>query len=120
MPLVYLGNGFGSLETSERQPKVFLMTLHSAKGLDFETVFLPRMGRGAPLAESRDADKHVDRQRRLLFVALTRSRRDLFVSFSGEGLHDAMCHLPGPVVISDFTKESSENDVDDDDNEGLI
>jgi DNA helicase-2/ATP-dependent DNA helicase PcrA len=59
-----------------------LLTLHRAKGLEFEAVFLPRVeerelpskrARGAALAE----------ERRLLYVGLTRAKRHLHVTWSG-------------------------------------
>ena len=112
--LMYLGNGFGSLDVSERQPQVYLMTLHSAKGLDFETVFLPGMSREATLLEGRDADKNVDMLRRLLFVGLTRSRCDLFISFSGEGLHETMRMLPELSAVNELVEPSEDDGCDDD------
>ncbi len=37
----YLGNGYGDLYTANNQNKIIVMTYHSAKGLDFDNVFLP-------------------------------------------------------------------------------
>jgi len=94
------------------------MTLHSAKGLDFETVFLPGMGRDETLLEGGDADKNADKLRRLLFVGLTRSRCDLFISFSGEGLHESMQMLPALSMVIDV-HPLGENDEPDDDEEWI-
>lgn len=39
LPIRYLGNSFGSLDEADQKPLTFIMTYHSAKGLDFEHVF---------------------------------------------------------------------------------
>lgn len=58
---------------------VRLMTIHGAKGLEFEAVFLPEVERGKlPSFFSTDHDE----ERRVLYVGLTRARRHLFVTWS--------------------------------------
>ena len=116
--LMYLGNGFGTLEEGDRRPLVYLMTLHSAKGLDFKTVFMPGMGRDFDVFRSGDVDKDADKLRRLLFVGLTRSRCDLFISFSGEGLHKSMEMLPPLSMVIEVQAPSEDDELDVD--EGLI
>ena len=113
IPLMYLGNGFGTLDEGDRRPLVYLMTLHSAKGLDFKTVFLPGMGRDLDIFESDDAAKNADKLRRLLFVGLTRSRCDLFISFSGEGLHESMHMLPALSMVIEVQEPDPDDECDD-------
>jgi DNA helicase-2/ATP-dependent DNA helicase PcrA len=63
---------------------VHLLTLHRAKGLEFEAVFLPRVQeRELPIKQAR-TDEQVDEERRLLYVGLTRAKRHLWVSWSGK------------------------------------
>jgi DNA helicase-2/ATP-dependent DNA helicase PcrA len=63
---------------------VNLLTLHRAKGLEFEAVFLPRVEeRELPIRQARTPDA-VAEERRLLYVGLTRTRRDLHVSWAGK------------------------------------
>jgi len=62
--------------------KVNLMTMHSAKGLEFDCVFLPRMNEGVlPSTRSLTNLKVYEEERRLAYVALTRAKRFLHVSY---------------------------------------
>src|SRR6185295_839288 len=60
-----------------------LMTVHSAKGLEFHTVFVSGLEEGLFPHENSltDADG-VEEERRLMYVALTRARRRLYLSLA--------------------------------------
>ncbi len=79
LPLRHLGNGYGSLAEAEREGRVILMTYHSAKGLDFETVYMPYLSDRTTIW--RDDE---ERSKTLFYVALTRSRLNLTLSHTGE------------------------------------
>jgi DNA helicase-2/ATP-dependent DNA helicase PcrA len=73
------------METDEaaEQDRVSLMTLHAAKGLEFDMVFLPGWEEGLfPSQRSMDegGEKALEEERRLAYVGLTRARRQAIIS----------------------------------------
>ncbi|HZB24079.1 MAG TPA: ATP-dependent DNA helicase UvrD2 [Gaiellaceae bacterium] len=63
---------------------VHLMTLHRAKGLEFDAVFLPKLdSRELPWKLAR-TDDEIAEERRLLYVGMTRARRVLTMTWSGK------------------------------------
>jgi DNA helicase-2/ATP-dependent DNA helicase PcrA len=70
-------------EDDSNADRVSLMTLHGAKGLEFDTVFLPGWEEGIfPNQRSLDesGDKGLEEERRLAYVGLTRARRRAIIS----------------------------------------
>jgi len=65
-------------------PSVTLMTLHSAKGLEFDTVFISGLEDGLfPLQRGFDDRYDPDEERRLCYVGMTRAMNKLFLSMAG-------------------------------------
>ena len=65
--------------------KVNLMTMHSSKGLEFDTVFLPGWEEGLfPHQKSIDekGQKGREEERRLAYVGITRAKHEVYISFS--------------------------------------
>jgi DNA helicase-2/ATP-dependent DNA helicase PcrA len=72
--------------TNDKEDKVSIMTLHAAKGLEFETVFLPGWEEGLfPHQRSLDesGDKGLEEERRLAYVGITRAKIRATISFAG-------------------------------------
>jgi DNA helicase-2/ATP-dependent DNA helicase PcrA len=64
-----------------REPGVSLMTIHCAKGLEFQVVFLPGLEENLfPHARSVNHPDDLEEERRLCYVAMTRARDRLFLS----------------------------------------
>lgn len=65
----------------EHGGSITLMTLHSAKGLEFNNVFLPGMEEGIfPLTRSMLDEDLLEEERRLAYVGITRAKKRLFLS----------------------------------------
>lgn len=73
------------IEQSDTADKVNLMTLHSAKGLEFDTVFLPGWEEGLfPHQRSLDESglSGLEEERRLAYVGITRAKKNSRISFA--------------------------------------
>ncbi|HEX6162364.1 MAG TPA: 3'-5' exonuclease, partial [Vicinamibacterales bacterium] len=68
-------------EQGKTDPKVMMMTLHSAKGLEFPTVILAGLEEGLfPHSRSRDDEAELEEERRLCYVGITRARKQLVLT----------------------------------------
>jgi len=95
-------------ELKDEGPRVTLMTLHSAKGLEFPAVFMTGMEEGVfPHARSMSDDEQIEEERRLCYVGLTRARERLYLSYA---LHRRI-HGYGVGEPSRFLREMPENQL---------
>ncbi len=77
---------------------VTLATLHSAKGLEFDTVFVASVVDGVIPYEKSITDSEIEEERRLLYVGLTRAKERLFIS-------NTKFNRNGEAELSDFIYE---------------
>lgn len=71
----------GEMQASNHNEAVHMMTLHAAKGLEFNRVFIVGMEEGIfPSKLSLEQDARLEEERRLCYVGLTRARRNLILS----------------------------------------
>lgn len=71
----YVGNGYGSFD--ENDHRIIIMTFHSAKGLDFENVFIPYANASMYICPNDSLAKT------LFMVAMTRTRKNLYITYNG-------------------------------------
>ena len=71
----YVGNGYGNFSENDR--RIILMTYHSAKGLDFDNVFIPFANNNLYISPDESMAKT------LFMVAMTRARKNLYISHYG-------------------------------------
>ena len=70
-------------EKDDSVPKVTLMTVHSAKGLEFRNVFIVGMEENLfPGPLSSDSPRALEEERRLFYVAITRAEENCFISYA--------------------------------------
>lgn len=90
------------MSTSDRemeQDKVKLMTIHTAKGLEFPCVALMGMNEGVfPTRQTRTLEG-MEEERRLAFVAITRARNELFVTQALGYLHTGAGRYPSRFAL---------------------
>jgi superfamily I DNA/RNA helicase len=104
-PLRFLGSNNGSLPESDEVRLVYLMTYHSAKGLDFNNVFLPDLTADVKLdAKWRHLSKE-ENERRHFFVAITRSKENVYFAYHGDR-HPLIDYLP-EECLEDFVAPRS-------------
>jgi len=69
----------------ENEDVCVLMTIHSAKGLEFPKVFLTGMEEGLfPSIRSMDSEEDLEEERRLCYVAITRAKNQLYITGAKE------------------------------------
>ncbi|WBF65760.1 MAG: UvrD-helicase domain-containing protein [Candidatus Kinetoplastibacterium crithidii] len=94
---------------SEHQSSVQLMTVHAAKGLEFNVVFITGVEEGLfPHENSMSDNSSIEEERRLMYVAITRARKRLYITMANSRM------LRGQVrysVKSRFISEIGEDNV---------
>ena len=71
------------LDHLDPDARVALMTLHSAKGLEFDTVFLAGMEEGLfPHSQSMGSREDLEEERRLCYVGITRAKQKLYLTWT--------------------------------------
>ena len=95
-------------EFKDEGARVTMMTLHSAKGLEFPAVFLTGMEEGVfPHARSMNDEEEIEEERRLCYVGVTRARERLYLSYA---LHRRI-HGYGVGEPSRFLREMPESQL---------
>ena len=73
----------GELQAKANQDALQLMTIHSAKGLEFDVVFISGLEEGlCPHEQSLTEAEGLEEERRLMYVAVTRAKEKLYLTYS--------------------------------------
>ncbi len=89
-------SGHKSPEMTTRQG-LSILTMHGSKGLEFERVFLPDVNEGVIPGREVKSEKDHEEERRLLYVAITRAKRELFLFYTGERNRRLSRYLEGII-----------------------
>jgi superfamily I DNA/RNA helicase len=110
MPMMYYGGRQGGdLAIASSTRKILLMTMHSAKGLEFGSVFTPFMNQGGSLCPYPPLLNNDIWQRRCLFMAITRTKFNFYASYS-KTLNDHLVDL-APEHISTTLANNGQKDL---------
>lgn len=87
----------------DETPKVTLMTVHAAKGLEFKNVFIVGVEDELfPSVRSSESIQEIEEERRLLYVAITRAKEHCVMTYATSRYRNGQTH---PSTISRFVRE---------------
>jgi DNA helicase-2/ATP-dependent DNA helicase PcrA len=88
-----------NMDTAESQDRVKLMTVHTAKGLEFPYVFLTGMSEGIFPSKKVNTLEAMEEERRLAFVAMTRAEKGLYISKAAGRNFDGSPRYPSRFIL---------------------
>ena len=90
---------FTNSDSEEKKDRVKLMTVHSAKGLEFPFVFICELNEGVFPSRKVRTQPGMEEERRLAYVALTRAEKGLYLSEAGGRNHDSSLRYPSRFLL---------------------
>ena len=91
---------FTNMDTGEKPQAVKLMTVHSAKGLEFPVVFVCGLSEGIFPGKRANTREKLEEERRLCYVAFTRARDRLFLSDAAGTGYDGSFRYPSRFLFN--------------------
>lgn len=91
---------FTNMDTGEKAQAVKLMTIHSAKGLEFPVVFVCGLSEGIFPGKRANTREKLEEERRLCYVAFTRARDRLFLSDAAGTGYDGSFRYPSRFLFN--------------------
>lgn len=79
------------------EPGVSILTMHGSKGLEFDRVYLPDVNEGIIPGREIRSERAYEEERRLLYVAITRARNDLYIYYTKERNRKLSRYLEGLI-----------------------
>ena len=115
---------FTNIDKNEKVSSVKMMTIHTAKGLEFPNVFVCGLSEGVFPTSKTDTIEKLEEERRLAYVAFTRAENKLFLSDSEGVNNDGSFRYPSrfifncervnlnyEVELSEYLLESARNEI---------
>lgn len=112
-------DSFSSGLTNTKADQVVISTIHQAKGLEWPVVFVPHLNQGLLPIEARDHrfptplssqgkidKKHLEEERRIAYVAFTRAKENLTISFVAEIADMKNPKMQPSQFLDDITKDN--------------
>lgn len=99
------------------EPKVTLMTVHAAKGLEFSNVYIVGVEEDLfPSAMSMDSTSEIEEERRLMYVAITRAKNNCTITYAGSRYRNGETRMTRPSrfiseISTRFLKLQSSNGI---------
>ena len=91
---------FSNMDQTEKAQAVKLMTIHSAKGLEFPVVFLCGLSEGIFPGKRANTREKLEEERRLCYVAFTRAKDRLFLSDAAGTNYDGSFRYPSRFLFN--------------------
>jgi len=109
-------------EPKDSKPPLTLSTIHSAKGLEWDSVFLTGLVEGVlPSSFALNSEEEIEEESRLLYVGITRAKNRLYLSLNHEGLRGGITQfnkisrfIDAPNVFAALDKRTGPEDGTDD------
>ncbi|MEW5903024.1 MAG: UvrD-helicase domain-containing protein [Pseudomonadota bacterium] len=95
----------GEHQAGDSEDALHLMTVHAAKGLEFHAVFITGLEEGLFPHQNSIDNGDLDEERRLMYVAITRARRRLYLTFAQSRMLHGQTHYG---MASSFLREIPE------------
>ncbi len=104
--LALLDAGSEDQDEEDRKNRIILSTIHQAKGLEWDTVFLLSLNDGVfPSNKSKDIEEQLEEERRLFYVAVTRARHDLYLCVPSVTGYGGGSPLPPSRFLAEIGQE---------------
>lgn len=100
-------------ELDDKKNAVTLMTVHSAKGLEFSVVFITGLEDGLfPVSNSLNTEEELEEERRLFYVAVTRAKEKLYITHSNQRYrHGELCYQLKSRFLSEISQDVLDKNI---------